>query len=101
MNRDDSVIIVTKAEFREYLEETVGSLLDRRIPKIIRRANRKEYLSTAEFKELTGCSFRKQHYLRTEKKISYSQEGRKIFYRTEDVEEFMEERRIEAQGEDE
>lgn len=100
MNRDDSIIVVTKAEFREFVEETVGALLERRIPKIIRRANRKEYLTTAEFKELCGISYRKQHYLRQEKKISFSQEGRSILYRTEDVEKFMEERRIEAQGEE-
>lgn len=100
MSKDDSIIIVTKAEFRDFLEETVSSLLERKIPKIIRRANRKEYLSTSEFRTLTGCSYRKQHYLRSEKKISYSQDGRKVFYRTEDVEQFMEERRIEARGEE-
>lgn len=91
------VFIPTREEFKEVLSETVESLLERRIPKIIRRANRKEYLTTAEFKELTGCSHRVQHYLRSEKKIPYSQEGRKIFYRTEDVEQFMEERRISSQ----
>lgn len=100
MNRDDSIIVVTKAEFREFVEETVGSLLERKIPKIIRRANRKEYLTTAEFEELTGCSSRAQHYYRSKGLIAFSQEGRKIFYRTEDVEKFMEERRIEAQGEE-
>ena len=95
----EKVFIPTREEFKEILSETVGSILDKRIPKIIRRANRKEYITTAEFKELTGCSHRKQHYLRSEKKIPFSQEGRKIFYRTEDVEKFMEERRIESRGE--
>lgn len=88
------VCVPTRKGFKQILSETVESLLERWVPQIIRRANQKEYLTTAEFKELTGCSYPVQHYLRSEKKISYSQEGRKIFYRTEDVEKFMEERRI-------
>lgn len=93
----EQVFIPTREEFKEVLSETVESILERHIPKIIRRANRKEYITTAEFKELTGCSHRMQHYLRSKKKIPYSQEGQKIFYRTEDVEQFMEDRRIPSQ----
>lgn len=93
---ESKVFIPTRQEFREILSETVDKILARRIPEIIRQANRKEYLTTAEFKELTGCSNRVQQYLRDEGKIPFSQEGRKIFYRTVDVEAFMQERRIEA-----
>lgn len=95
------VFIPNEEKFREIISDEVESLLERRIPEIIRRANRKEYLTTAELKELTGISFRKQHYLRQEKKISFVQEGRSILYRTEDVEKFMEEHRIEPRGEEE
>lgn len=90
------IFIPTEDKFREILNETVDRLLARRIPEIIRKANRKEYITTAEFKELTGCSHRVQQYLRDENKIPYSQEGRKIFYKTEDVESFMAERRVKA-----
>ncbi|WP_445666768.1 hypothetical protein [Fodinibius sp. AD559] len=96
----EQVYIPTEKKFREIISDEVESLLERRIPKIIRRANSKEYLSTADFKQLSGFSYRKQHYLRSEGKISFSQEGRKIVYRTEDVEKFMDERRIKAQGEE-
>jgi len=89
-----NVFIPTEEKFEEILERKVDALLTRRIPEIIRRANRKEYLTTAEFKELTGCSHRVQQYLRNEGKIPYSQEGRKIFYKTTDVERFMEARRV-------
>jgi len=90
----ENVFIPTEQKFEEILERKVDALLTRRIPEIIRRANRKEYLTTAEFKELTGCSHRVQQYLRNEGKIPYSQEGRKIFYKTTDVESFMEARRV-------
>ncbi|HLR76446.1 MAG TPA: helix-turn-helix domain-containing protein [Balneolaceae bacterium] len=91
-----NVFIPTEEKFREILNDTVDDILARRIPEIIRQANRKEYITTKEFRVLTGCSHRVQHYLREENKIPYSQEGRKIFYKTTDVEKFMAERRIEA-----
>lgn len=93
-----NVFIPTQQAFEDILERKVESLLQRKIPEIVRRASRKEYITTKEFEELTGCSYRVQSYLRTENKIPYSQEGRKIFYRTEDVEKFMDERRIEPQS---
>jgi hypothetical protein len=94
MNHD--IFIPTEKKFRQILEDTVESILDQRIPKIIRRANRKEVLTTSELKELTGMSFRMQKYHRDQGNLPFSKSGRKIFYRTEDVEKFMEERRIEA-----
>lgn len=95
MNQE--IYIPSEAKFREILNDTVDSILEQRIPQIIRKANRKEYITTKEFKELTGCSHRVQQYLREENKLPYSQEGRKIFYRTDDVEKFMSDRRIEPQ----
>jgi hypothetical protein len=96
MNQE--VFIPTEDKFKEILNETVEKILARRIPEIIRQANRKEFITTKEFKELTGCSHRMQQYLRDEQKIPYSQDGRKIWYKTKDVEKFMEERRIEPKG---
>jgi len=88
------IFIPTKKEFEKILKDTVDALLENRIPEIIRRANRKEIMTTAELKELTGMSARVQKYHRDEGNLPYSQTGRKIFYKTTDVEKFMEERRI-------
>ncbi|MEX0906243.1 MAG: hypothetical protein WD604_14505 [Balneolaceae bacterium] len=94
MNQE--VFIPTQSKFEEILDRKISAILENRIPQIIRKANRKEYITTKEFKELTGCSHSVQQYLREENKIAFSQEGRKVFYRTIDVEKFMSERRIEA-----
>ncbi len=99
MTMESNVFIPTESKFREILNDTVDAILEARIPEIIRKANRKEILTTAEFQELTGCSYRVQQYLRNEGKIPFSQEGRKIFYKTTDVEKFMADRRIEAREE--
>ena len=98
---EKAVYVASEEQFRKFLAETVDSILSRRIPEIMRKANRKEFLTTKEFKELTGCSHRVQQYLRNEGKITFSQEGRKIFYRTVDVEKFMEERRVHAKTQEE
>lgn len=90
----DNVIILPESKFRQILNEELDTILESRIPEIIRRSNRKEYITTAEFKELTGCSHRMQQYYREEGIIPYSQEGRKIFYKTTDVEKFMKDRRV-------
>lgn len=94
MNQD--VVILPVNKIRELFREELAAELKIQIPAIMRQANRKEYITTKEFKELTGCSHRVQQYLRNENKIPYSQEGRKIIYKTTDVEKFMDERRIEA-----
>lgn len=56
MNRGLNVVVLTEEQLKQIITETVDQLLLNRIPEIARRANRKEYLTTSEFKELTGFS---------------------------------------------
>src|SRR5690625_2083881 len=96
---ENQVFIPTEDKFKEILKETVDSLLSRRIPQIIRQANRKEYLTTADLEELTGMTSTTQKYHRDAGNLSYSQEGRRILYKAEDVERFLSERRVHAKAE--
>jgi len=91
----NQIFIPTKEEFKEIISDTVDSILARRIPQIIRQANSKTFLTTKDVEKLTGMSSRMQKYHRDVGNLSFSQEGRKIIYRTEDIERFIEERRIE------
>ena len=80
-----------RQEFKKILSETVESLLERRIPQIIRRANCKEYLTTAgQFFERL---FPSSNIISDPKRKSPIQSP-KNFYRIEDVEKIMEERRL-------
>jgi hypothetical protein len=90
------VFIPTESQFREILKNTVDSLLAERIPQIIRRANRKEYITTKEFKELFGVSHRTQQYYRDHCGLPYVQQNKKIWYETAEVETFMKDRKINA-----
>lgn len=92
---ENQVFIPTKEEFKEIISDTVDSILLRRIPQIIRQANSKSFLTTKEVEKLTGMSFRMQKYHRDVGNLAFSQEGRKIIYKTIDIERFIEERRIE------
>ena len=97
MNEKLNVIVLTESQIKAIITDILENVLEQRIPEIVRRANRKEILSTSDLKDLTGMSYRVQKYHRDTGNLSYSQDGRKIFYRTVDVEKFMAERRIEAQ----
>jgi hypothetical protein len=94
MAEQSRIVVATEEQFRAMIREEVEEILQQAIPQIMRKASRKEYITTSEFKELTGCSHRLQQYYREERKIPFSQEGRKIFYKMDDVERFMEERRV-------
>jgi len=94
MSEQIRIVVATEEQFRAMIREEVEAILQQAILQIMRKSSRKEYITTAEFKELTGCSHRLQQYYRDEGKITFSQEGRKIFYKMDDVERFMDERRV-------
>ncbi len=54
------------------------------------------YINTTGFYELTGISYKKQSYLRSKRKIGFSQNGKSITYKREDVEKFLEEHHVPA-----
>lgn len=92
----DNVVILPESKVKELFKSELEAVLKDRIPAIIRQANRKPYLTTAELEELTGMSSPTQKYHRDSGNLPYSQEGRRILYRTEDVEKFLSERRVQA-----
>jgi len=88
----ENVIILPESKVKELFKSELDSILQARIPQIIRQANRKEYLTTGEVEELSGMSSRMQKYHRDAGNLPYMQEGRKIIYRTVDFEEFWDKR---------
>lgn len=87
--------IPTKEELKETVHEAVRELFKKELPSIIRKASRKEWLTTAELMELMGCSRRTIQYLRDEKRIPFSQEGHRILYPTDGIEAYLEANLIE------
>jgi hypothetical protein len=88
------VFIPTEEKFKEMQKKLFKQMLHQELPKIIRAANRKEWLTTKDLRDDFGISYELQKYYRDEGLISYSQQGRKIWYETESVEKFISDRKI-------
>jgi excisionase family DNA binding protein len=90
--------IATKNELVTVVNDAVRELLEEAIPTLIRKAKRKDWLTTEDLMELTGWSRRTLQYLRDKRRIPFSQEGRRILYKTEDIEAYLKSNKIEAKG---
>jgi len=91
----ENLIILPESKVKELFKSELDAILKARIPAIIRQANRKDYLTTSDVEELTGMSSPTQKYHRDAGNLPFSQDGRRILYRTEDVEKFISERKVE------
>lgn len=92
--------VSTKEELQKAVAEAVAEIIDEKLPSIIRKANRSEWLTTKELKSLTGWSYRSQKHLRDTNQIPFSQHGRKIVYPTEGIEEFLRKNEIQPKPTD-
>jgi excisionase family DNA binding protein len=86
--------ISSKTELNETVQNAVEKAVTNRLPEIIRRATRKEYLTIKETCELLNVSRRHLQYLRDSSQLNYVKSGRKIYFRTEDLEQFFDENYI-------
>lgn len=87
--------ISTKEELQEAVNQAVETILIQKLPSLIRRSTRKNWLTTEDLIELTGWSRRTIQYLRDQRRIPFSQEGRRILYPTDGIEEYLRSNQIE------
>ncbi len=90
------VYIPTKEDLEEIIDRRIKKNLNDVLPKAIRKATRKEWLTTDDVMEILQCSRRHVQYLRDSEQLSYSQNGRTIRYHIEDVERFLNSQKVEA-----
>lgn len=91
---ENKIFVPTRSKLKEILESTFDDILERKFPKLIRAANRKDWLTTSDFKELFGISSRLQKYYRDELALPYYQESKKILYKTDEAEAWFSERKV-------
>lgn len=89
--------IPSKDEFQKAIKEAVEQAVVQRLPEIISKATRKEYYNIDETCEILDVTRRHLQYLRDSGQISFVQNGRKIYFRTEDLDEFFNKNYIEAE----
>ncbi|MBD3615850.1 MAG: helix-turn-helix domain-containing protein [Gracilimonas sp.] len=94
----NDLVVTPLGELEDRIRQIVREEFRSEAPAIVKQANRKDYLTTAEFKELTGMCYRTQKYHRDAENIEYVQDGRRILYPIKAVDQFLEERRVKAAG---
>ena len=81
--------IPSKDEFQKAIKEAVEQAVVQRLPEIISKATRKEYYTIEETCELLDVTRRHLQYLRDSGQISFVQNGRKIYFKAEDLDRFF------------
>lgn len=79
----------TKKEFEETIESSFEKLLAEKLPALIRKATEKDVYTINETCELLDVSRRHLQYLRDSGQINYIKNGKKIYFRREDLEQFF------------
>ena len=86
----------TKEEFETTIERSFEKLIANRLPNLIRKATEKKYYTIADTCELLDASRRHLQYLRDSGQINFIKNGRKVYFRREDLEKFFDENYIET-----
>ena len=84
-----SAFYPSRREFQEAVETSFEKLLEDKLPALIRRATEKKYFTIDEACEYLDCSRRHLQYLRNSGQINYVKNGKKIYFRQDDLLEFF------------
>jgi excisionase family DNA binding protein len=93
-------VILTPEELTDLIENAVERSVGKHIPGAIRAAIKKPYLSTYELIQLTGWSRRTIQHLRDSRQLPFYQDGRRIIFKTDDIEKYFESRKIPARDDE-
>ncbi len=89
--------IPTRDDLKKFIAETVEQYVKETVPPAVRKATRKEWLTTDDVMELLQVSRRHVQHLRDSNQLSYSQSGhRTIRYHIDDVEEYLNNHKIQS-----
>ena len=91
-------VVLQENELQELIEGAVERSMAKYIPGAIRQATKKQFLTVDELSELTGWSRRTIQYLRDSRQIPFYQDGRRVLFKTQEIEEYLESRKVRARG---
>ena len=91
-----TVYIPSKEDLENIISKITRQTLSEILPDAIRKANRKEWLTSKEVLEILDCSNRHLQYLRDSNQIIFSQNGRTIRYHIDDVEDFLNRHKVKS-----
>ena len=93
-DKEMKTYITSKEEIQEATEEAVSRLLSEQLPALVRKAAQKQWMTTQEAMDYLQVSRRHLQYLRTSRQLPFSKDGRTIRYHVDDLDEFLEKRKV-------
>lgn len=81
--------IPTKNELENVIQEAVEKIVLDKLPQIVKESTRKDYYTIDETCKILDVSRRHLQYLRDTEQISYVKNGRKIYFKAEDIDAFF------------
>jgi len=94
----NSAFIPTREELQELIQKAVQEAVSQQVPKVVREATAKEWLTKEELQQLTGWKPRTIQHLRDTRQIPFSQHGHKILYPRKGIMDFLEDNHIKPRG---
>ena len=88
------IIVASEKELQEMINIAIEKTFKELLPKAIREASRKEWLTTEEVMKILNCSRRHVQYIRDSNQITFHQHRRTIRYHIDDIEEFLEQGKV-------
>jgi len=87
--------IPTREELEKIISRETRKAVSDILPSVIRKAVRKEWLTTDEVMEILQCSRRHVQHLRDSKQLTFFQNGRTIRYKMDDLDHFLNQQKVE------
>ena len=91
-------VVLSPEELSDLIDGAVERSISKHVPELLRKATRKEFLTVEELSELTGWSRRTIQYLRDSRQLPFYQDGRRILFQTDEIEQYIREKRVRVRG---
>jgi len=92
------IIVAERSELQTVVADVVRSVVLQDAPAALREAMKSKWMHRDDVKKNYGVTDRQLQYMRDNRKITYSQRGRRIWYLRASIEEYFEEGRVDARN---
>jgi len=93
----EPIVVARPAELQELVREAVEDAVTRAVREAVRQAARPPYLTVEDLARITGWSERRIRYLVRQRRLPHIRHGRKVLFKTSEIEAILEQAKIPAQ----
>ncbi len=95
----EPIVLIRPIELQALLRQTVEEAVTRAVREAVRQAARPPYLTVEDLAKITGGSERRIRYLVRQRRLPHIRHGRKLLFKTSEIEAVLEQAKIPAQWE--